>query len=400
MKDQIELWEKYIELASKKDVISFSSGRPGQDFFHLSLLKLKKIIQNVSSDINSYDYSDQTGISDLRKLIYRKYLSENVNLTSDKIIITSGAQQAIEIVFKSILKKNDKVLTVNKNYINIQLPVANTGAKIVTFQNDINENKLELIIKKTKPKILYIIPDFANPDGKNFSLKIRQKIALLAKKLRFIIVEDQTYRDLYFDKKNLITPIKKFASENTIIVSTISKTIVPSLRIGWIITPKKYFPVFLKQKKAADLFTSTFNQLVVRDFMENQHNFELFMNKVRKHYQKKMTILNCSLRKYFPKEFTWDKTDGGFFVWIKGPVNFDSKAMFDKALRKKVSFIPGCVFCLGKVEKNSFRLSVSATAENQIEEGIIRLAEVLEKKTIIRKRKLIPGFWAKFNFKS
>lgn len=376
----INLWEKYTKFSSVPNVISFVSGRPGCKSFSLALPKIEKVIENLYCSPLSFDYSPPEGIKQLRESISMKLQNEKLKMPPKNILVTCGGQQAIDLLFKTLLAANDSVLLENRNYINLEIPILNCLAKIKTITRPINSLKnlsLENLIKKVKPKIFYLVPDFANPTGETITLEKRQLIARLAKKYNFFVAEDQAYRDLYYKKFNLLPPIAKFAPRHTVTIGTISKIIVPGLRIGWLGLPSRLFPIVLEQKKAADLLTSTFNQLIVAGFMEDKAKFQRHLIKIRFYYQKKMISLLDCLEKFMPDSFSWNKPAGGFFVWLKGPKSFNSQRFFLKAIKNGAAFMPGSTFYFRNPKKNDFRLSISSVENNQIKKGIKKLSKLL-----------------------
>jgi 2-aminoadipate transaminase len=378
----LKLWETYLKFTSQPGVISFASARPSNQAYQISFQRIKKIIKRlikIKKD-SLFDYSPPEGIDSFRKAIANFHSWSKPAISYKNIIVTSGGQQAIDIACRTFLQPKDRIILQNANYIGIQQSIKNRKAKIINICASIEKtsfSSLEKMIKKNKPKLFYIIPDNANPTGETLSLQKRKEIAILAKKYNFLILEDQTYKNLTFKNNPQLISFKKFCPQNTIIVNTISKIIVPGLRIGWLATPSKFFENLLTQKKSSDIFTSTFSQEIISEFIKDQKSFQNHLENIQCHYENKLSILLNSLNKYMPKGFFWNKPRGGFLLWIKGPKNFNSKKFFIKALKNKVSFMPGFVFNYQNPQYDSFRLSVSNVKEGEIIEGIKRLVKSL-----------------------
>ncbi len=378
----IKLWNKYISQTQQDGIISFASGRPSLELYQFALKKIKKSLLKTTRRnlLQIVDYSPVDGIKELKYVLIKKYQQENVYLKEKDIIITSGSQQALDIFLKSILKPNDKILIAKENYIGLEKTLKNIKAKILILTKNIEKTtykEFNQLFKKQKIKIFYLASDFSNPTGLTLSLKKRKEIIKMAKKYRFEILEDQIYRDLVYCQKDQLPSLRKLDTSVNFIGSA-SKIIAPGLRVGWLIVNKSNFEEAYEQKRAFDLQTPFLNQKIIADFMENNNEFQTHLKKIRKYYQEKMEILLSSLKKSMPKEFFWNQTRGGFFVWVEGPKKLDSRILFEKALKTGVGIMPGFVFNYQKPQYNNFRLSISAVPKNQIQEGVKRISQVLE----------------------
>ena len=384
MKDRnlVYLWESYNLQASKNGLISLVSGRPGQEVYQFSIKQLKKsFLQTVKFEIDKIvDYSPVDGSLELKNALIQKYESEGIKIKAKNILITSGSQQALDLFFHAVLEPKDKVLIAKENYIGLQKSLINCQAQIITLNKTISNTSLdefEQILKKTKINVFYLAPDFANPTGETLTLKKRREIILLAKKYHFFILEDQVYRDLVYEEKNQLPSLRKLNYQVNM-SGSVSKILVPGLRIGWLIVDNQNIKEVYAQKRAHDLHTPFLNQRVISRLIENQKYLEKHLVYIRNYYQKKMEILLSSLKKYMPQGFSWNKPQGGFFVWVEGPKKIDSRILFKKALKNGVAIMPGFIFYLQKPKYNNFRLSVSNISKNQIAEGIKKLAEAIK----------------------
>jgi len=378
----IQLWDNYTSLTSDKNLISFISGRPGQEAFNFAAKRLIKIIANTAKfEIKEIiDYSPVDGLERLKKVLIRKYQTENIFLDPKDIFITSGSQQAIDIFLKAFLKPGNKILLARENYIGLQQSIFNCQAEIMTLSKPIGQmtyEQFEQIFKKEKISLFYLASDFANPTGETLSLAKRKEIIKLSCKYHFQILEDQVYRDLVFNLSDQIPSLRSLNQEVNF-VGSISKTIIPGLRIGWLTTNKKNRQEIYNQKRAVDLQTPYLNQSIIAQFIENSYFFQKHLQTIRSYYQEKMKILLNSLKEYFPEGFFWNEPQGGFFVWAEGPKKLDSRILFKKALKNGIGIMPGFVFSYGKPQYNNFRLSISAVNKNQIEEGVKKIVKTIK----------------------
>jgi len=379
MESLVSLWDQYSSLSSQSNIISFSLGIPNNHILNQSrkLVKtaLKKIVKNFRANTEILSYAQPQGLNSLLKTLQDQYSSKG----KSGFIVTQGAQQALSIIFQTFIKPQNIVLIENQNYIGLQKTINNQQGRIKCFSQPLNQISIPTLksnIKKIKPKIIYLNPDFSNPTGNTLTLEKRQILVELADKYSFIILEDQTYRSLVYKPKSQLPSIKQLYPP-TIAVNTVSKIIAPGLRIGWINTPPKHLDLLISQKKATDLFTTPITQLMLNYILEHQSLYQHHLKKIRRHYQSKMSILLKSLKKYFPTTYTWNLPQGGFFVWVKGPKSLDSKKLFHQAIKNNVAFMPGFIFSYQNSSQNTFRLSISHISKNKIKIGVKKLAQTI-----------------------
>ena len=374
-KFKIELYKYYRQLASRKKIISFCESSLDDYSLSLCLKSMKTIIYNLlrAEDLSLFNYTSPQGLLKLRENIISNY---KLNLSPDHILITDGAQHALNLTLTTFLKPNDRILINPQNYLGIEIPIKNARAKIVTFSQNIPNLPRDAIaktIKKTLPKLLYICPDFYTKFD-SYPKETIDTILKLAQNLRFYIVQDLVYRHL---GNNPNIPL--FPPENPFVITcnSISKLISPGLRIGWIITKnKKKYQNLLLKKESQNVSSSTLNQTITTQTLRY---FPKLLPKIQKHYQKKTRIAIKSLKKNLPKNFTIG-SDNDFFIWITGPKNFNSKNALTQALVNGVSYIPGEIFSYSKPHGNVLRLSIGSIPSELIEKGILRLAKTLQGK--------------------
>lgn len=393
-------WHYFNELIAKTNAISFADATPSfkvtSKYFEIFKDEMEILFDKVGPKI--FDYADIKGDELLRKELILKNLAGE-NTTENMVLITNGGQEAIKLVIETILKKGEKVMTERLSYVGLEQTVLSNNGKIVCFSNNLNKLKLSEIeqeLRKNKPKLVYLIPDFSNPCGDNLKNNIRELIIKLALELSFWVIEDQTYRELYFDKSEQLASMFS-KSDKVIIVGSISKIIVPGLRIGWVVTKNNLLrKKIITLKESSTLSTNNLSQKLVAQLLEKK--YEKIINWTRNYYDKKMKIALKRLEEKMPKEFIWTKPKGGFCIWIEGPKTFKAKKTLDLALGNGVGYIPGEVFYYDNKELNTFRLSISAIKKSEIIKGIDRLSATLcNKKPTISiisnlRHHLLPSF--------
>ena len=365
-----------LKVAINKNVISFAGGLPNRDLFPVE--DLQKATNNVFElyGSDSLQYSNSEGLLELREYISNWYKSEyEMNINVNNILITNGSQQGLDLIAKTFISEKDDIIIEEPGYLGaIQaFSVFRATFHPVKLNNDgLDINMLDQVIKTADSKIIYCVPNFQNPSGISYSYKKRQEVASKIKGKKIYLVEDNPYGELnYSGRKNV--SFKKLVPEQTILLGTFSKTIVPSFRIGWIIAPDEIMERLLVAKQAADLHTNSFTQMIVYQYLIN-FNIKRHIEKIRDLYGKQLNAMLKNINKYFPDEVEFTKPEGGMFMWITLPEGFSTIKLFELAIKQNVAFVPGYPFYIGRKDTNTLRLNFSCSDEETIEEGIKRLS--------------------------
>jgi len=257
-------------------------------------------------------------------------------------------------------------------------------AKMIGVPQDedgMKTNVLEKVLarlakRKKKPKFIYVVPDFQNPSGVTLSLDRRKKLLELAYQYEVPILEDSPYRDLRF-KGEAVPAIYSLDKEKQVIVlGTFSKILCPGLRLAWIMAPSEWMDRMVVAKQSMDLCSPTYTQLIVAEFMK-RGLMQRQVESICKLYSKKVESMLTALKKYMPKGVRWTHPEGGLFLWVKLPKNMSANDLLAKAIENKVAYVIGSAFhCNGKGQ-NTMRLNFSYPTEQQIDEGIQRLAKMI-----------------------
>lgn len=380
-----------LKLVEKPEIISFAGGLPAPTTFPVEELK-----EIVTSSLTKYgnimlQYGSTEGDARLKKLLLKRFMEKtNVkNLNENNILIVSASQQALDMVGKLFIDRDDLIMVENPSYLGGLSAFRAYGAKMigVDLEDDgINieqfKDKLDKIYSTGKKiKFFYTIPDFQNPAGVCTSLEKRKIILELADKYDFMIIEDAPYKELRFENEDLPYLYELDPSGRVISLFTFSKIYCPGLRLGWIIAHPKVIDKLVVIKQAVDLCTAPFNQIITAEYMERglldgriEKNIEL--------YSKRKNLMLEAFEKYFPKGkgIKWTKPEGGLFLWVSLPENMNADELFYDVIKNNVAYVIGSAFYGDEPKYNSFRMNFSYPTEEKIEEGVRRLGEVLSKK--------------------
>lgn len=370
-----------LKATSQPGVIPFAAGNPSAQAFPVD--EVKKISAEIfdNDPILALQYGITEGYEPLRNRILSHMKSKhNISRDFDNIIITSGAQQVMDLASKVFLNEGDTVICETPSFIgslncfrsyNAKLygiPVESDGMDIAKLEKALEENK--------NVKFIYTIPNFQNPSGVTMSLAKRKALYKLAKKYEVLILEDNPYGDLRVSGED-IPNIKSFDEDGIVIYcGSFSKILSPGLRVGYTIAPQSIIAKMTVGKQTSDVHTPIFNQLVVDRWME-KYDFEKHIEKIKGIYKSKLELM-CSLVDEHLGDFVkYVRPEGGLFVWCELPEEIDMIEFCQKAVEKKVAVVPGTAFTMDENDKtNCFRMNFSTPSDEMIIEGMKRLGDV------------------------
>ena len=375
-----------LKLTQQPDIISFAGGLPAPDVFPVERF------QEASNHVLRKDakkalqYSTTEGYLPLRELIISEILGEELNITPENVIITSGSQQALDLIGKVLLNPGDHILVESPTYLGALQAWNAYQAKYITVSMDDDGMQVDQLedALRSNPKFIYVLPNFQNPTGVTLSYERRKKLVELADKYGVPIVEDDPYRRLRYEGKDIPSVIEiddEFRGKtpyngNVVYMSTFSKILAPGVRLAWVVGPTDVIKKMVQAKQGADLHTSTFNQYitygVAKDGFVTKH-IELIKNV----YGERRNVMLGAMDRSFPPGVDWTKPNGGLFLWGRLPENINTVELLDKAVKEKVAFVPGSAFYPYSGGNNTMRINFSFSNTDEIEEGISRLGRVI-----------------------
>ena len=369
-----------LKAASDPGVISFAGGLPNPISFPQEELfeSMERIVKTYGSNV--FQYSVTAGLPQLRQYIADRYNRIfGLNLTIDHILITTGSQQALDLIGKVLLDKGDGVIVEKPTYLAaIQ---AFSMHQPVFYPVELTEEGMDpeqLVDALQNPvKFIYAIPDFQNPTGLTYSARNRERICEILKDRDVVLVEDDPYGELRFDGERL-PYIGTGKLPNSILLGTFSKIITPGMRTGFLISENKELLRYISiAKEASDLHTNIFSQYLLWDYLAN-NDLEAHIAKIKTLYQKQAQAMMDAMDRYFPSTVKYTKPHGGMFLWVTLPEGVSAMSLFPKALERKVAFVPGDPFYIGIKNANTMRLNYTNADCETIEEGIRRLGDLLK----------------------
>lgn len=382
-----------LKLLEQPDIISFAGGIPDPALFPADAFKAAYADIFSGAQVNSaLQYSVSEGYKPLRDWIVADMAKIGIDCTPDNVFITSGSQQALDYFGKLFLSPNDTALVTWPTYLGA-LSAFNAYEPHYD-QLSLNGNRTPEAYRETASKVggqvkfAYLSADFSNPTGETIGLGGREKLLALADELDIAILEDAAYQNLRFDGE-AIPPIlaldiaRSGGIENTrtIYSGSFSKTLAPGLRVGFVVAAMPVIRKLVLMKQAADLHSSTINQIAVEHVASR--GFADQVAKIKHVYSGRRDAMLAALQKYMPKNSSWTKPEGGMFVWVTLPEGMDGAELLAKSLAtEKVAFVPGKAFFADGSNANTLRLSFSCANDQMIDEGIKRLGRLVANATV------------------
>jgi 2-aminoadipate transaminase len=369
-----------LKITQQPDVISFGGGLPAPELFPVREIEeaCKFLLREVPK--LSLQYSTTEGYRPLREFLADSMAKYGIQHGPDNILITTGSQQALDLIGKIFIDPGSHVVTGRPTYLGAIQAWRAYEAEFTTIPLDDDGMQVELledVVKQTPVRYIYVLPNFHNPAGTTLPEDRRHLLVEIARKYDLLIVEDDPYGALRYTGEDII-PIAALAPERTIYLATFSKTLTPGLRIGWSVAPAEITHRLVQAKQGADLHSSTFDQMIANDVAQ-RGILKAHVRKIRQVYKERRDVMLDALSEFWPEESSWTQPQGGLFLWARAPQSIDTLALLPHALENKVAYVPGINFYpYEDGGYNAMRLNFSSTPPELIVEGIRRLGIALK----------------------
>jgi 2-aminoadipate transaminase len=362
-----------LALTARPGVISFAGGLPAPELFDGA--GLSAAFADALSDAGStLQYSTTEGDPDLRAEISTRLSARGLPTAADDVLICSGSQQALTLAATVLIEPGDVVLVEEPSYLAALQAFSLSGARVVPVACDDDGLDPDAVAAAADgARLLYTIPTFHNPTGRTLPLERRAALAQAAARVGLWIVEDDPYGELRY-RGEAVPHVASLpgAEDRTIALSTLSKVLVPGLRIGWLRAPAALRHALVVAKQAADLHSSTIDQAAAALWLA-RIDLDAHVANLRHIYGERRDALLAGLTDALPPGSSHNRPDGGLFVWARLPDGWDAEPLLERALKRDVAFVPGFPFFAGPPDRATLRLSFSAHPPGEIAEGLARL---------------------------
>ena len=373
-----------LKVTEKPGIISFAGGLPSPKTFPIDAFAAAcaKVLKHDGQAALQYAASE--GFPALREFVAnelgRQSAAAGMPWTVDpaQVLITTGSQQALDLIAKILIDKDSRVLVETPAYLGALQAFTPMEPRYVSIASDDEGVLIEDVKSKAKDaRFIYVIPNYQNPTGRSMSEARRAALSKAARELNLPIVEDNPYGDLWFDTP----PPASLTARNPdgcIYMGSFSKTLAPGLRLGFLVAPKALYPKLLQAKQAADLHTPSFNQRLVAEVLKDDF-IDRHVPTIRALYKSQCEAMLAALqRELAGTGITWNQPSGGMFLWVKLPAHMNAVDLLPKAVERNVAFVPGAAFYADNPQHNTLRLSFVTASVEQINIGVAALASVLK----------------------
>lgn len=366
-----------------RESINFASVSPTPDIFPIEEFK-QALVEVLDRDGgHAFLYPEINGYGPLRESI-SKFILENYHtkIIRDQILITSGGQQGLDIISKSLVAQGDIIFVENPTYSAAYESFKSRGAKIIgipMMEDGIDIEMFKSLIKRFKPRFLYMMTNFQSPTTFSYSEDKKNQVLKLAKENDFYIIEDDFLTDLYFDEDTKTPLLSLDSSDKVIFIKSFSKIFMPGVRIGFITLPNKLIKGVIKAKHTTDISSSGYLQRAFDLYLRKGY-WRKHIDKIRSVYSEKYNIMINQLESLKKYGIEYTEPNGGLSLWLKLPENIDSLTFYDDCVQNNLSLVPGRVFFIDEnVNSNYIRISFGAVDNDEIIKGIKIMDNILSK---------------------
>lgn len=375
-----------LKVTEQPEVISFAGGLPASELFPVEQVKAATCKVLEEQGAQALQYGATEGYRPLRELIARS-MSRGVQLNVENVLITSGSQQALDLLGKIMIDPGDPIVVEAPTYMGALNAWNPYGAAYVTVSMDehgLRTDELDGAFQQN-PKYIYALPNFQNPTGVTLTVERRQTLLSKARQYGVPIVEDDPYAELRFEGEALPSLLSLEGEQQTgeyqghvIYLGTFSKTMAPGMRLGWVIAPTAVISKLVQAKQGADLHTASFTQTVAYELAKDGFLDEHVLG-IRRVYRERRDAMLTAMEEHFPEGVHWTHPQGGLFLWVTLPEGIDAAELLQAAIEQQVVFVPGAAFYPNDGMRNTLRLNYSHDKPERIYEGIKRLGNVMQR---------------------
>ncbi|MEV4420075.1 PLP-dependent aminotransferase family protein [Patulibacter sp. NPDC049589] len=373
-----------MALTERPEVISLAGGLADTTLFPAE--DLAKVLSHMAAgdSARALQYGPTEGLAEIRPCLAEVMAAEGTIVDPDEILVTSGGQQVIDLVCKTLVDPGDVVVTEGPTYPGAVPTFSAYEANVVQIEMDEDGMRIDLLeealdrlaAEGRRPKFIYTIPTFQNPGGVTMSLERRRRLVQIAHEQQILVLEDNPYGLLRYEGEALPTLLSLDGGRFVIYAGTLSKILSPGIRVGWALAPAPVRQKMVIGKAGSDLNSSSLSQLFVAYYFR-ERDWRDYVRQQATVYQARRDVMLEALTRHMPDGTTWTRPQGGLFVWLTLPEQIDTTDLLARALQHDVAFVPGRGAFLDGRGGNSMRVNFSGVTEDEIREGVSRIGSVI-----------------------
>jgi len=366
-----------LKVTERPEVISFAGGLPSPDTFPVERLRAKAAEVLTNDPSPALQYGPTEGYLKLREWIAERYSTPSARIDPQNVLVTTGSQQALDLLGKTLIDAGSKVLVETPTYLGALQAFSLFEPTYVSVTSDEDGLVPSALTAKVTDgaRFLYVLPNFQNPTGRRMPLARRQELAKIAKQSGLLLLEDDPYGALSYSGDALPT-LLSMLPDQVVHMGSFSKVLTPGLRVGYLIAPQAIHRKLVQAKQAADLHTPSFTQRIVYETVKDGF-LDTHIPTIRSLYAERCKVMLDALKEHFPSSVTWNAPQGGMFIWVQLPSGVDSFKLLDQAIAQNVAFVPGGPFFANEPQLNTLRLSFVTVPPEKIRRGVAILAKLL-----------------------
>jgi 2-aminoadipate transaminase len=366
-----------LKVTERPEVISFAGGLPSPATFPVE--RLRQHCQGIltSAPTPALQYGPTEGYTPLREWIAARHAARGARVNPSQVLVTTGSQQGLDLLGKVLIDTGSRVLVETPTYLGALQAFSLCEPLFVSVpSDDAGPITGELTSSLTRDaRFMYCLPNFQNPTGRRIPLARRNELVSVAAASNVLLLEDDPYGELCYAGDTLPS-LHSMNPGGVVHMGTFSKLLAPGLRVGYLIAPEQLHRKLVQAKQAADLHTPSFTQRIVYEAVKDGFLDE-HIPKIRALYSQQCQSMLDALAKYFPPGVTWNRPEGGMFIWVRLPAHIDAMVLLDKAVAANIAFVPGAPFFANEPQANTMRLSFVTVPPPKIEEGIAKLGKII-----------------------
>lgn len=369
-----------LKAAADSKVISFAGGLPAAELFPVKQMKAAadKVFDLYGHEV--LQYAGTLGYPGLREEIVKLMKDRDVETIADNIAVSTGSQQAIDLVARMLINPGDVVITEDPTYLAAIDVFKSYGAKMVGVPMDedgIKTDALEETVKKyPEAKFIYTIPNFQNPTGRTMAVERRKELIRIANEADLPVLEDDPYGAIRYAGE-FLPSLKHYDTDGRVVyLSSFSKILAPGMRLGWLVANPDFMAKYMLLAQNADLHADNLTQYIAAQFLQD-YDVKEHIKKITDVYEHRANLMLKEIDEQFPENVHHSIPQGGMFIWVEVP-GVDTKQLFDECIEHNVAFVPGSAFFANEEQPGTFRMNFSNMNDEQIVEGVKRMGEAIK----------------------
>lgn len=367
-----------LKVTERPEVISFAGGLPSPATFPIERIRwaCTKVLDEAPHA--SLQYGPTEGYTPLREWVAKRLSRNGATIRPSQVLITTGSQQALDLLGKVLIDEGSKVLVETPSYLGALQAFSLFQPAYSSMRTDEDGIVTDALTAEqlAGARFMYCLPNFQNPTGRRMPLERRKALLEKAIAAGVPVVEDDPYGALSYSGEELPS-LLSMAPEHVIYMGSFSKVLVPGLRLGYVVAPEELLGKLIQAKQAADLHTPSFTQRIVHEAIQDDF-LDRHIPEIRTLYAHQCELMLAALDRYFPNTARWTRPHGGMFIWVTLPEGVDSAALLAKAIEQNVAFVPGAPFYANDPQANTLRLSFVTVPADKIESGMQKLGALLK----------------------